>query len=448
MNIIKTLAFIFLLCSNLQGQDMTAQLDSIVNASYNDVGPGYAIQIDQNGENLYRKSVGYASLELDVPLRNDHIFRIGSITKQFTAAAIIQLEEVGKLTLDDPIETFIPDYPTLGKTITVEHLLTHTSGIKSYTSMKKFDAEFRKKDMTVLDLIDFFKNEPMDFDPGESFRYNNSGYILLGHIIEVLSGNTYAEYIQKNIFTPLGMKNSSYGDPMKLVKNRASGYRRDNNENIQNAAYMSMTLPYAAGSLLSTTNDLSKWYHAVFSDKVISKANREKAHSTYVLNNGEETGYGYGWTIIDYEGNKVIQHGGGINGFSTSSAYIPSKNTFVTVLANCNCLSPTKLLQKLGATAIGNPPTQTKKIDVPLAQLKQYEGDYKLSPKLTIHISVKDGKLLGVATGQPEVELVPVDKHRFIVEAIDAKIEFNVDNKEVISLTLYQGGPHNAPKVK
>jgi len=448
MKIVKSIFVLLISFGTLLAQNIEYQLDSILQSDFDkEVGPGYAIQIDQNGESIFKRSVGFANLELDVPMTNDHIFRIGSITKQFTAAAILKLEEEEKLKLSDPIEKFIQDYPTKGKTINIEHLLTHTSGIKSYTGLKKWDAEERKKDFTVLELIDYFKNEPMDFDPGEKFRYNNSGYILLGHIIEVVSGKTYAEFLEEEFFKPIGMHNSSYGEPSRLIKNRASGYSQSPTGEIINAPFLSMTQPYAAGSILSTTEDLSKWYHAIFSDKVISKANRERAHSSYKLKNGKETGYGYGWSLLNYKGVEIIQHGGGINGFSTASAFIPSKNTFVTVLANCNCLSPDKLLQKLGTTAIGMPMEGTKRIDVPLDQLEQYVGNYKLSPALTINISVKKDKLMLQATGQPSFELVPIDKHSFYIEEVEAKIVFNLENKEVESLTLHQGGVHKAPKI-
>jgi len=448
MKTIKIILCLVIVIGSLQAQDLEVQLDKILESAYDRTdAPGYAIQIDQKGKTIYKKSVGFANLELGVQLQNDHIFRIGSITKQFTAAAILKLAEQGKLNINDPIEKHIADYPTLGKKITIEHLLTHTSGIKSYTGMKKWDTEMRRKDFTVVELVDLFKNEPMDFDPGEKFKYNNSGYVLLGYIIELVSGKTYEEYIEEEFFKPLGMTNSSYGNTATLIKNRTSGYSQGP-EGYENAPYLSMTQPYAAGSLLSTTNDLSKWYHAVFADKVISKESREKAHSTYVLNNGEETGYGYGWTLVNYRGIDIVQHGGGINGFSTASAFIPAKETFVAVFANCGCLSPDKLLQKLATTAIGMPMKTPKKIEVPIEQLRQYEGDYKLSPALTISVSVKKGKLIAQATGQPTFELEPRDTHTFYVDAVNAKVVFNLENKEVQSLTLHQGGEHLAPKVK
>jgi len=183
-----------LLIGSLYGQE-PKQFDKILKGQFVE-GPGYAVLIQKNGKTIYEKAIGMANLENSVPLTPNHIFRIGSITKQFTAVAILQLMEQGKLKLDDEITKFIPDYPTHGQKITIQHLLNHTSGIKSYTSMESWDSEVRKKDFTPETLIDLFKDEPMDFNPGEEFRYNNSGYILLGYIIEVITGDSYENYIE------------------------------------------------------------------------------------------------------------------------------------------------------------------------------------------------------------------------------------------------------------
>ena len=181
-----------------------------------------------------------ADIELNVPMQSDMVFRIGSITKQFTAVCILQLMEQGKLGLQDEITKFIPDYPTQAHKITIEHLLTHTSGIMSYTGMKNFQ-DIIRKDMKPEEIIDFFKNQPMEFAPGSKWNYNNSGYFLLGYIIEKVSGKTYPQYLEENIFKPLGMTNSFYGSNNKIIRNRASGYQPAN-EGTVNADIMSMTI--------------------------------------------------------------------------------------------------------------------------------------------------------------------------------------------------------------
>ena len=244
-------------------------------------GPGASILVAKKGKIVYQGGVGKANLELDIPIEAKHVHRLGSITKQFTAVAILMLLEEGKLDLQDSITQHIPDYPMQGHTITIEHLLTHTSGIRSMTSMPGFFANAHK-DMSTTEMMDYFRNEPMDFEPGEEYRYNNSGYYLLGVIIENISGMTYANFIQKNIFDVVGMKNSYYGDFQRIIANRSTGYQKQGDEYV-NAPYLSMTLPYSAGSLLSNVSDLYKWNRALLTDRLLKRETLEKAYTSYRL---------------------------------------------------------------------------------------------------------------------------------------------------------------------
>ena len=222
---------------------------------------------------------------------------------------------------------FIPDYPTHGKTITIHQLLNHTSGIKSYTSMGNLTGMARI-DRTPEEIIDYFKNEPMDFDPGEKFLYNNSGYILLGHIIEVLTNDTYENFVEKNIFERLGMTNSRYGSKKELIKNRAFGYKQDT-EGYANADYISMSIPYAAGSLMSTVDDMLKWQVALTNNTLIKKSSLEKGINGSTLNSGEHIGYGYGLGEMDLKGSKGYTHSGGIFGYSTNGIYLIDEDVYV-----------------------------------------------------------------------------------------------------------------------
>ena len=350
--------FIFISCMSLTlptafGQN-EAEMDALLKEIYPDKNSGASALVMKKGKVVYRKAFGMANIEVGVEMTPEHIFRIGSITKQFTAVAILQLMEAGKLSLQDDITKFLPDYPTHGHTITVEHLLTHTSGIKSYTAMDSWDGEERKKAFTPEQMIDYFKNEPMDFAPGEKWMYNNSAYFLLGYIIEKVSGMSYEEYVEEKLFKALKMESSYYGNPMQLISNRASGYQVGKN-GFQNAEYLSMTQPYAAGALLSTVDDLYKWYNAVASYKVVKKESIDKAWTSYTLNDGSKTQYGYGWAIGNIQGSRMIEHGGGINGFVTASLYLPEDEIFVAVFSNCNCRFPGDVSKRLAAISLGKP---------------------------------------------------------------------------------------------
>ena len=349
--LIVSCCFLFQL---LSAQKQSKEFDLLMSEAFKDNGPGAVALVVKDGKTLYRKAFGIANLELGVKMKPENVFRIGSITKQFTATAILKLRDEGKLALEDDITKYMKDYPAHGHEITIKHLLTHTSGIKSYTGMKEWTTEFRKMDFTPEEFIEFFKNRPMDFKPGKEYRYNNSAYFILGHIIEVISGMTYEQYIDSNFFKPLEMKSSYYGSNSRIIKDRAHGYEKREGKYI-NAELLSMSQPYAAGSLMSTVDDLYKWYNAVMEDKVISKISRKEAHSTFTLNDGEKTGYGYGWIIGNIQGSPMISHEGGINGYLTSSIYLPNEEVFVAIFSNCNCNPPGNIAIKMAAVAIGKP---------------------------------------------------------------------------------------------
>ncbi|VAV85767.1 Beta-lactamase class C-like and penicillin binding proteins (PBPs) superfamily, partial [hydrothermal vent metagenome] len=395
-------------------QTLEENIDQLLEAKYKPNEPGATALISKNGEVIYRKAFGNANLELGITMTPENVFEIGSITKQFTAISILMLMEQGKLNLDDEITKFIPDYPSNGKTITVHHLLNHTSGIKSYTSMESFMKNARI-DMTPTELIDVFKNEPMDFNPGEKFLYNNSGYILLGYIIEVISGQTYADFIEKNIFEKLKMSNSYYGSMTKLIKNRASGYQ-DRNGYI-NAEYLSLTLPYAAGSLMSNVDDLLIWQKALNTYQLISRESYEKAIHGSTLNNGEHIDYGYGLNEGNINGSVSISHGGGIFGYTTQGIYLPNEDVFVSVLTNCDCNSPGGVANKIAALVIGKPyPDIKDAITLSENELQKWTGAYQFEDGAVRFITVKDGKIFSQREGSTVFEIYPMSTTQFIFE--------------------------------
>jgi CubicO group peptidase (beta-lactamase class C family) len=354
----KTTIFLtFCLLANLafaqqkDDKQLFANFDKMLSEQFKTNETGATALVARKGQVIYKKAFGMANLENNIPMQVDHVFRIGSITKQFTAVAILQLMEQGKLSLQDEITKFIPDYPTHGHKITIEHLLTHTSGIQSYTSMIDFEKQVTL-DLKPTELIDYFKNEPMEFAPGTKWSYNNSGYFLLGYIIEKVSGKTYPQYIEENFFKPLGMTNSLFGSDSKIVKNRAGAYEKDSTGFV-NAPYLNMNLPYSAGSIQSTVEDLFKWHQAVHSYKLVKKESLDKAFTKYKLTDGKETEYGYGWGLGDIQGSPTIGHGGGIPGFLTQSIYLPKEDVFVAVFSNCGCNPPFDIGDKMATLAIG-----------------------------------------------------------------------------------------------
>lgn len=399
---------------NCLSQQMEEEFDRIL-TEFSNESPGVTALVAKEGKVIYRKSFGKANLELDVVMKPDDVFRIGSITKQFTATAILKLAEEGKLSLHDEITKFIPDFPTHGHQVRIEHLLTHTSGIRNYTSVSKWTAEIRRKDLTPKELIDLFKDEPMDFVPGEDYRYSNSGYILLGYIIEVVTGKPYAAYIDENFFQPLNMKHSYYDNPSLIIPDRVAGYQKRNGK-YENADYLSMTLPYAAGSLVSNTDDLLTWYEGLMTGKVVHKASLEKAHTSYKLKNGRSTGYGYGWNIGNIQGSATIRHDGRVNGFVTFALYLPVEKIFVAILSNCDCTdNPEIPASKIAAMLLGKP-YQWSGISVQARDMENYQGVYKSDYEGQKIIAYEDGRLLYFSKGGSKAQLVPVEKDKFLLE--------------------------------
>ena len=407
-------------------QNLEKQIDEIISEAYTKDEPGIALLVAKNGKTIYRKAFGKANLELDVPMKPENVFELASITKQFTAVAILMLEERGKLKIEDPITKYIPDYPTKGKIITIHHLLNHTSGIKSYTSMGL--DKLARKDMTPTELIDYFKNEPMDFDPGERFQYNNSGYILLGYIIEVITKDTYKNFIENQIFKKLGMSSSQYGSMVSLVKNRASGYQKDGN-GFRNADYLSLTLPYAAGSLMSTVDDMLKWQNALRNNTLIKKESLTKAINGSTLNNGEKIDYGYGLGKGEIKGSKSYQHSGGIFGYTTNGIYLIDEDVYVIALTNCSCNNVGAVTTKVAALVIGKPfPSKKDAVTLSEEKLKKWVGAYAFEGGVIRHIILKDGKLVSQREGSTTFNIYPLSDTQFIFEGGTILYYFSVDD--------------------
>jgi CubicO group peptidase (beta-lactamase class C family) len=336
--------------NTLSAQSLEAKIDSLILTLFNDKdGPGGVFMVAQNGRVIYQKAFGKANLESDVDLTPDNVFQIGSMTKQFTAIAVLMLEEQGKLNVKDPISKYIPDYPS-GNKITIHHLLTHTSGIKDFTSMKSLST-IAQKDMSPAMMAGFFKNEPVDFAPGEKFEYNNSGYVLLGYIIELVSGETYADFIKKHIFDKVGMSQSYYCSDRQIIKKRAYGYHKKEYGYV-NKTVISFSVPFSSGSLMSTAGDMLKWQHALNQHLLLNAEETKKAFTRYTLNNGEEFAYGYGWHLKEIKGIPSREHGGSIFGFKTMGIYIPGEDIYVIGMSNCDCNSPTKITGDIAALAL------------------------------------------------------------------------------------------------
>lgn len=349
IGILKLLVLTTAAACQADAQNLSVKIDSLVQRIISDKnGPGAVFMVAKKGKPIYKKAFGKANLELDVKLTTEHVFQIGSMTKQFTAVAVMMLADQGKLKVTDTISRYIPDYPS-GNKITIHHLLTHTSGIIDFTKMNGLK-EIAQKEMTPKMMVDFFKNEPVDFAPGEKFEYNNSGYVLLGYIIELVSGETYEDFITTNIFQRAGMHQSRYASDRQIIMNRASGYQKKESGYV-NKTIISYSVPFSSGALMSTVGDLLKWQNALNQNILFKTDLLKKAFVKYSLNNGEEFYYGYGWHIKEMNGMQTREHGGSIFGFKSMGVYIPGEDIYVVGLSNCDCNSPTQITKDIAALA-------------------------------------------------------------------------------------------------
>jgi CubicO group peptidase (beta-lactamase class C family) len=315
-------------------QDNVRKIDELLKTYYDYGQFNGSVLVAEKGKIVYARGFGMANMEWSIPNQADTKFRIGSITKQFTAALVLQLAQEGKIRLDGKITDYLPDYRAdTGGKVSVHQLLNHTSGIPSYTSNPDFFPNVSRDPYTVADFVKKHASGDLEYEPGTKFKYNNSGYFLLGAIIEKATGKTYNAVLKERIFEPLGMKNSGYDKHSEILQKRAVGYQKTA-DGYANAAYLDMSLPYAAGSLYSTVEDLYKWDQALYTDKILSAANKQLMFTPGLAQ------YGYGFFIGEQplgkagEKTKLVQHSGGINGFNSLLTRLIDKQQTIIILDN------------------------------------------------------------------------------------------------------------------
>ena len=385
---------------------------------------------------VFTRGYGSANLEWNIPNDATTKFRLGSLTKQFTAASILLLEERGKLNVEDRVTKYLPDAPAAWGPITIRHLLTHTSGIPNFTGFADYRS-LAPLATTPEALVARFRDKPLDFQPGDKFSYSNSGYVLLGYLIEKITGGSYETFLQQNIFTPLGMKDSGYDSNTAIIPRRAAGYMPGAPTPL-NAAFVHMTVPHAAGALYSTTEDLLRWELGLFGGKVLSPESLRKMTTPF------KNDYAFGVSVRTTSQRTVVEHNGGIDGFNTYLAYYPESKTTIVVLGNLNGPAPDQIGPKLGAAAHGDPMQSTAartEITLPGATLARYVGTYELAAGVNMLITVDGGQLMGQLTGQGKLPLFPESEASFFLKVVDAQIEFVKDDTGTVThAVLHQNG--------
>ena len=418
-----------------QQNDVQEKVDDYINAYIQMYQFSGSILIAKNGQILVKKGYGYANYEFSIKNNPEIKFRIGSLTKGFTAVAILQLEEKGLLNVNDKLQKYISDYPR-GDEITIKHLLTHTSGIPDHAEFEDFNKERRVFHYDILETIENFKNKPLEFNPGERFKYSNSNYILLGFIIEQVSKISYPEYVRQNIFEPLKMNNSGFENPESIIKNFAQGYCFNKNE-IEKAKYRDMSNAHASGALYSTIEDLYIWDRALYLEELINNKSKEKMFTAF------KDIYGFGWSIVNILNHKMIGHSGEIDGFTSNISRFINDDICIIVLSNFEHTPIGRISSDLAAIVFNEKytiPEIIKTIKLTESLLHSYIGKYELKPNFIFDISISDGRLYCQPTGQSKLELLPISESEFLLKEVDAKISFSKDiNDKTEKLILHQG---------
>lgn len=439
------------------GADTSApfpSIDDVIDKRYHPLSekgitPGTAILIAQKGKIIYKNGFGYANIESKIPFNSLTKFRIGSVSKQFTASAILKLNEEGKIELTDKLSTYLPDFPR-GDEVTIHQLLTHTSGIHSYTNLPDF-IDNVEKPTNSNKLIDIIKSEPYDFDPGTDYMYNNSGFYLLGYIVELITNKSLGEYLKEEFFMPLGMKNTGVYDKNLNLTNEAVGYTYKN-DSFKLSVDWDMSWAGGAGALYSTLEDLFIWNEALFNDKVLTKNSLTKAFTPVVLHNDSipyDNKYGYGWSLNPYRDIELISHGGGLHGFVCFLLRQPKEEITIAVFTNCTPQYPntephgssTFLLEYILWNQMSNQMSYSRNENLSPDQLKKYIGRYDYGMGMTLTVSQRGKHLYAQMSGQHEFEIFPMGDDIFYWEVVEARIEFTSNSEgEIIGGTHYQGG--------
>ncbi|MBL8181127.1 MAG: serine hydrolase [Blastocatellia bacterium] len=422
-------------------RDVIKRVDEYMKAAVEHERFSGSILIAKDGKPIVSKGYGMANVEFDAPNTPQTVFRLASVTKQFTAAAIMMLQERGKLSVNDPVCKHLAECPTAWQPITVRHLMTMTSGLPNLSG----------RDLGPLSGLPVpweqwftaIKAKPLVEVPGETFRYNNNGYTVLGLIIERLSGKTYGEFLKENIFAPLGMSRSGYEDPARIIKNRATGYRYLPGEPIANVPYAEMIRLYAAGGVYSTSEDLLKWDQALYTEKLLTRMSIDEMATPFrEMFHGK--GYGYGLWSSQQNGRTEIAHGGNLAGFITYLARFPNEKVTIIVLSNNGRGSSLKISRVLSSIVFGanyEIPKARRTVDIPLATLEKYVGEYDAKfPPTKYSITIENGKLTFNEAGFLKAELFAESDTDFYLKAADIQLKFIKDvSGTVTGFTVFQG---------
>ncbi len=423
-------------------RNFEAEADALLAESYPANGPGASVAISEGGKIVYEGQRGLADIDGKQAITSSTVFRIGSITKQFASAVLLQLAAEGKIALEDPLTKYLPTYPN-GSAITVRQLLNHTSGIQSYTSIPGWMVEAKtSRAYTTQQMIAEFKDLPAPSKPGETWNYNNSGYVLVGALIEAVTNRPWHEEVNRRIAAPLGLRTLHNGMDEPTITHMAKGYTGHGDGTVTAANKIHMSVPAAAGALVANAADVTRWGNALHHGKVVPSPFYAQMIAPTKLPDGTVAPYGFGLETGALRGMGTVGHSGGIFGFASDSVYVPQKDVFITVLTNSDRpqTSAEALARRLAAMAVGKPYPAFTRQALEAKSLDPFLGTYKVKDKDRV-LRVEDGKLLYVRPEGATSELVPVgsDRYSFGLDTV-SWIELKHDSFGKPTMAVYVDG--------
>jgi CubicO group peptidase (beta-lactamase class C family) len=422
-------------------ESFVQQADALLGESFASEGPGASVVVSRSGEVLFSRAYGQANVELDVPMAPEHILRLASVTKQFASAGLLALVDEGRVALDDPVSKFLPEFP-VGE-VTMHQLLNHSSGIQSYTDIPGYMTSERiRKDLGTEELVAVFADEPVDFAPGERFAYNNSGYVLVGAVIEAVTGQAWNDFLRQRFFEPHDLDSIDAYSDAAIVPMRAAGYQAGE-DGYENASFLSMTQPHAAGALSATARDVDRWQRLLHGGDLLSESSYQAMITPDPVTESGEGGYGYGLVVGEWMGQPVYHHGGGINGFTTYALWLPEAELSVVVLTNqaSREVSPQDITLQLVGLAMGQPyPRNRPTMAWTDAQKLAVQGTYRIDEDTTRTLRVEDGRIISQRQGGPALPVHPVSEDLLVFDSSlsSFSIERGEDG-EVTAVVLHSG---------
>lgn len=404
-----------------------------------DGGPaaGMSVAVVHGPDTLVWEGYGEADLELDVPATPETVYRIASVTKQFTAAAVLRQVEAGRIALDDTVHAYLPELPFAGSGITIRHLLSHTAGIPRYAEVDGL-IEAIHRDPGHEAFLASMASASLDFPPGTDWRYTNSAYYVLGMVLEEVTGEPYDRHVAEQLAAPLGLRDTRYCWTTPLIEDRAEGYAVEDGE-LVNEDPLEMALPYAAGALCSTVGDLVAWTRALFSGEVVGREGLERMTTPLTLPDTVETGYGFGVRVDSLEGQRVFFHSGGINGFASHLSHYPETDLTIAVLINTRGAGASGVQERIARRAMGLPQPGMLARGLSEVEARRYTGKFMMTGlQLPIEIVLEEGELVARPAGQAPFRLVYRGEHEFRAEANpEIRLVFEMRRGRAASFTLH-----------